>query len=68
MTDQAPTNVLAELARHTDAQRKKYSPERKERGRYLSNLCVEEGYDMNIIRLARIGGTEAVEGYLLEDD
>ena len=68
MTATAPTNVLAELARNTDAQRKEYSPERKELGRHLSNLCIEEGYDMNLIRIARIGGTEAVERYLVEND
>ena len=62
------TNTLAELARNTDAQMKEYSPERKELGRHLADQCVEEGYPMNLVRIARIGGTAAVERYLVEDD
>lgn len=61
-------NTLNELARNTDAQMKEYCPERKEQGIHLANLCIEQGYPMNVVRIARIGGTEAVERYLVEDD
>ena len=59
-------NVITELARNADAQRKQYCPERKERARYLSNLCIEEGYPMLLVRFAR-NGTESLESYLTED-
>lgn len=62
------TNTLARLAQYTDAQMDKFSPLREIVRRELADQCVEEGYPANIIRIARIGGTEAVEGYLLEDD
>ena len=62
------TNTLVELARNTDAQMKEYSPERKELGRHLADQCIEEGYPSVAVRIARIGGTAALDRYLVEDN
>ena len=62
------TNTLARLAQYTDSQMKKHSPLREIVRRELADQCVEEGYPMNIVRIARIGGTAALDRYLVEDN
>lgn len=62
------TNTLARLAQYTDAQMKKHSPLREIVRRELADQCYDEGYPSTAIRIARIGGTAALDRYLVEDD